>query len=223
MLLPLLVAAAHAQGLQGAVGASSDDVFRGISQSDGDPSAQVDLHVTATQWYAGGSAEVVRGAGSPLGPELIAYAGYLYALQSNALAASLTLRHYDYPTFNRRYDELAASLSWRNALRATVTASPDTPQPLYSTYGRDVDAMAFSYEVVGQVPLPLGLYAQAGLGYYDLRRQISYGYGYGDAGLGYQWRAWQLDLRYVATDPRIRRFYRTAAAPRLLASILWTF
>ncbi|MGH8142099.1 MAG: TorF family putative porin [Steroidobacteraceae bacterium] len=230
MLLTLVCAAAHAQGLHGALGASTDDEFRGISQSDGDPSAQADLHVTATHWYGGGSAEAVRGGASgSRGPELIAYAGYLYAAAGNALSAALTLRHYDYPTVDRRYDELAASLSWRNVVRATVTASPDTPPPLYrpynpySPYSRDGGAMAFSYEVVGQAPLPLGLHVQAGVGYYDLHRQIGYGYAYGSAGLGYQWRTWQLDVRYVATDNGIRRLYPLAAAPRLLASILWTF
>jgi uncharacterized protein (TIGR02001 family) len=180
-LLALLGSTARGDGLGGALGVSTDDVFRGLSQSNGQPSAQAELHYAETQWSAGISAEAVRGdRDERLGPEFTAFAGYEHVLADD-LGASVTLRHYDYSTFARRYDELAASVLWRTIIRATVTASPDTPSLQYQrygpygAYGMGGGDWAFSYEVDARVPLPPplppGLYADAGAGYYDVRRQ----------------------------------------------------
>ena len=245
-----VVPVVHGQGLGVAVGVSSDDRWRGLSQSAGDPSVQVDLHYIRTSWYGGGSAEAVRRPTDRLlGAELIVYGGYEWTW-SNQLSASLTLRHYDYPQFSRRYDELAASMLWGTFLRTSVTGSPDTPalqyagpamqssyryrDPRYSDPGygdpgygdpgyRGGRRLAFSYELAARLPLPFGLYAGAGIGYYDVHRQAGEGYGYGSIGVGGQWHDWDLDLRYIGTDARARALFGTAASSGLSATVLWNW
>jgi uncharacterized protein Gcw-chp len=136
-VLPLLLARlADAQSLGGSLGVGTDDVFRGLSQSDGQISPQGDLHAVLGPWYGGVSAEEVRrGVDQRASAELIAYAGYQQRLAED-WTGRVTLRHYDYPGDGLHgrydYDELALSLAWRERLIVTAVASPDT-------YFRDYD------------------------------------------------------------------------------------
>jgi hypothetical protein len=71
--------------------------------------------------------------------------------------------------------------------------------------------------------LPLGLSGVAGLGYYDLRRQIGTGYAYWSAGLERRWGRWAFDLRYVGTDTTARQHFEDDAGDRVVLSALWLF
>lgn len=225
-LLALLIRASWADALSGSLGVDSDDAFRGLSQNDGQASVQGDLHYSATQWYAGASAELVRrGVGAGRGAELIGYAAYQRSLGED-WSGALALRHYDYPGNARRseynYDELNLSLNWRQRLALNVSASPDTYAAAhdYRRYGRGA---AYSYEVSAHQPLPHSVFATVGVGYYDLTREVGGGYVYTNAGLGAQWRSWEFDLRYVWTDAAARRLFGSTAERRLIASALWFF
>jgi uncharacterized protein (TIGR02001 family) len=220
-----LAAVGHAQGLGGSLGLATDDVFRGLSQNKGRLSPQADLHELLGQGFAGVSAQAVRrGGNGALRAELIAYAGYQYRF-SNDWSGRVTLRHYDYPGNSLRsrydYDELGLSVGWRERLILSAIASPDTySQDYHGNYG---SGKAFSYELVGRQPVPLGLYAVAGVGYYDLRRQVGAGYAYWSAALEHRWHAWAFDLRYVGTDATARHHFDEDAGDRLVLSAFWLF
>jgi len=223
--LLLLARLVDAQSLGGSLGIATDDVFRGLSESYGQISPQADLHAVLGPWYAGVSAEEVRrGLDERAGPELIAYAGYQQRLAEDWTGRA-TLRHYDYPgdALHGRYnyDELALSLAWRERLIVTAVASPDT-------YFRDYDGnygsgAAWCLELSGRQPLPLGLSGVAGVGHYDLQRQIGIGYTYWSAGVNRRWGAWVVDLRYVGTDAIARHHFEDLAGDRAVLSAFWLF
>jgi uncharacterized protein (TIGR02001 family) len=220
-----LSSSAWCQGLGGSVGVATDDMFRGLSENNGQISPQADLHALLGSWYGGLSAEEVR-RGTDRGPgaELIAYAGIQQRL-GEAWTGRVTLRHYDYPGNALRsrynYDELALSVAWRERLILTAIASPDTYFRDYP--GNFGSGAAYCFELAGRQPMPLGLSAVAGVGYYDLRRQIGTGYAYWSAGLNRRWGAWAFDLRYVGSDATARQHFQDLASDRLVLSAFWLF
>jgi uncharacterized protein (TIGR02001 family) len=222
----LYVAASQADGLGGAVGAASDQVLRGLTESYHQVSWQGDLHYAQRGWVGGVSAYGVRrGQDDSASVGLTAYAGFQQPLGQD-WQASVMLRHYDYPGYSRRntynYDEAAVMASWRERIFASVTASPDTYA--FSYYGGFGRGRAFTYEFSARQPLPWWqLSADAGGGYDDLHRQIDLGYFYWSAGISKQWRSFNLDLRYIGTDERARENFQVLATNRLVFSALWMF
>ncbi len=225
VLLLLAARLGQAQGVGGALGLATDDVFRGLTLNDGQLSPQVDLHDVLGQWYGGLSAGGVRrGHEAAAGAELIAYAGYQYRMGED-WTDQVTLRHYDYPGNPHRtrydYDELGLSFAWRERLVLTVIGSPDTYSADYQgNYG---SGAAFCYELAARQPLPYALSATAGVGYYDLQHQIGTGYAYWSAGLQRRWRSWAFDLRYVGTDGTARDHFEHDAGDRAVLSVFWLF
>ena len=223
--LLLLVSISHADGLGGDIGIASDEVLRGLTQSDHQASPEVDLHFALSGWSAGATAiEVRRGAYDSVRAGLIAYLGYQYRF-SDEWSAGLVARHYDYPGYRYRndydYEEGALSVSWRGLISASVTASPDTF--FADRLGHSGSGAAYAYELAGRLPLAHGFSANAGVGFYDLDRQIGTGYAYGSAGIGKQWHAASFDLRYVGTDGTAKRRFGGYAENRLLFSVLYLF
>jgi uncharacterized protein (TIGR02001 family) len=225
IVLLSLAAVGRAQGFGGSLGLATDDVFRGLSQNNGQISPQADLHAIVGQGYGGVSAqEVRRGNNKGASAELIAYAGYQLRF-GEEWSSRVTLRHYDYPGNSLRsrydYDEMGLSVGWHERLILTAIASPDTySQDYRGNYG---SGAAFSYEFVARQPLPRGLYAIAGVGYYDLRRQVGNGYAYWSAALEHRWQAWVFDLRYVGTDATAKYHFEDDAGDRLVLSAFWLF
>jgi uncharacterized protein (TIGR02001 family) len=223
--LALLPAPAAVGEVDGSLGASNDNVFRGLTLSDGQASLFADAHVLANQWFLGLSAESVRHDPDPsAGAQVIAYGGYLQPL-GDSWSAAVELRHYDYPGNSQRsrydYDELSTTVSWQQRLTLAVIASPDTYAVAgYERYGRGA---AFAFELSAQQPLRYAVSAEAGVGYYDLQQEVGAGYAYWDAGLSRQWRAWQLAVRYVGTDATAHRLFGTQAGDRVVASLQWFF
>jgi uncharacterized protein (TIGR02001 family) len=215
----------HADGFGGDAGFASDDVLRGLTESDHQLSPQLDLHYGIAGWYAGVTAVGVRrGIDRSFGAGLTAYAGYQRQFAQD-WSASVSLRHYDYPGYQQRadydYDEVALSLGWRERLLATVTASADVYA--FDYMGHNGRGAAYSYELSGRQPLPWGLALNAGAGYYDLNQQIGAGYLYWSAGVATQWRAFNLDLRYVGTNDTAKQRFQQFAENRLVFSALWLF
>jgi uncharacterized protein (TIGR02001 family) len=224
-LLLLLASVCHADGLGGDVGIASDEVLRGLTQSDHQASPEADLHYNLSGWYAGASAmEVRRGAYDSPGVGLVAYLGYQYRF-SDDWSAGLTARHYDYPGYRYRnnydYEEGVLSVSWRDLITASVVASPDTF--VADRHGHYGSGAAYSYEIGSRLPLAYGFCANAGLGFYDINRQIGTGYAYGSAGISKQWHSVNFDLRYIGTDDTAKRRFGSYAENRLLFSVLYLF
>jgi uncharacterized protein (TIGR02001 family) len=224
----LWAASAQAQGLGGALGAASDDVYRGVSRSEGAPSVQADVHDAFGRGYLGVSAESVRrGRDDHASAQLLLYASY-EPLLTDTWSGALQLRRYQYPLEGGRaqfnYDELALTLQWRERLTASVVLSPDTYA--FAAYGGRTTSgsgSAYDYALFWHQPLPAGWAAGAGVGYYDLRGAIGTGYTYWSSNLTYAWRGWSVDLRYIGTSERARELFGERAGQRLVAAVLWSF
>lgn len=225
VVLLLLASACRADGFGGDVGVASDEVYRGLSQSDHQLSPQADLHYSRWGIYGGVSAVGVRrGPNASVGAGLIAYLGYQQRFGDD-WSASVAARHYDYPGYNPRslydYDEFALSAAWREQIVASVMASPNVYfYDFYGNYGR---GPAYTYELSGRQPVGRGFSVNAGGGYYNLHSQIGTGYAYWSAGMGKQWRSWDFDARYVGTDSTARARFGQFAENRVVLSALWLF
>jgi hypothetical protein len=130
LLAMLVTIASRGADVEGSLGASSDNVFRGLSLSDGQPSLLADVHASDPQWFGGLAADMVR-----LEPrdfteaQAIGYLGYQHPL-GQSWNSTWSVRHYDYPGAPDRsryhYDELAAALSWQDQLFVQLIGSPDS-------------------------------------------------------------------------------------------------
>jgi uncharacterized protein (TIGR02001 family) len=228
LLTALLCAPASAQRIGGDFGVATDNVFRGVSRSAGEPSAQLDLHDAYEGGYFGVSAESIRrGRDEHTALELLLYAAYR-PLITDAWTGTLEVRRYQHPgepgreQFN--YDELALILDWRARLTATVVLSTDTYAfTSYQGQIRTGSGSAYDYALLWRQPLPAGFAAAAGLGYYDLRGAVGAGYAYGDVGVSYARGRWSLDLRYIGTSEGARELFGNLAGERLVAAAVWSY
>jgi uncharacterized protein (TIGR02001 family) len=229
-LAALLLAApgaTRAQGWGGSVGLVSDYVYRGLSLSANDPAGQADLHYRAASgWYAGLWASSVRRLNFySTSAEFDPYVGWQWR-PGGRWSAGLAAVHHDYPWDNPgrhyNYEELSATAGYADRAFLTVSFSPDASVETRYRFvaGRAVPA----YDLALRQPLPRGLTLEAGIGYRDLRWAVDSGYAYGNAGLGWDWRALHLDLSWIGTNGQARRlFYEDMAVRRLVGSVQWHF
>jgi uncharacterized protein (TIGR02001 family) len=224
LLAVLVMHAGRGADFQGSLGASSDNVFRGVSLSDQQPSLFADVHASGTQWFGGVAADSVRlSPHERTSAQVIGYLGYQYPLE-DGFRSAWSVRHYDYVSaFRNRYDydELDATLSWQDRLFAHLIASPDTYE--VGEYRRHGRGAAFAAELSGRQPLPYGLAAQLGVGYYDVRQEVGAGYAYWSAALSKQWDQWSFTVSYIGTDGTAQRLFGTLADQRVVGSVVWTF
>ncbi|TKC81317.1 hypothetical protein FAZ69_28735 [Trinickia terrae] len=190
--------AAASSDWQFEAGVETENITRGMDISDRKPS----VHAAAT-WYpgsgffAGTSVSSIRSpGGSQTGAKFVTDAGYTWRL-GNDWGAQVALSDYRFTripyAYRIDYDELVLSAGWRDSIFASIGFSPNTGM------GPSPRSWAVAYDLVGRVPLSHGFSATAGIGYYDLRQEVGGGYAYGNAGLTYQYHAWQFDVSYVAT------------------------
>lgn len=232
--LPALLAAmlapavqAQTQGWGGSLGATSDYVYRGVTQSDNLPAAQADLHYYgASGWFAGlWSSTVKRFPDAPVTAQFDAYLGYGWPLTSDWTTRVFAV-HHEYPWNNPHhqynYDELSGTVAWSDRAALTVAFSPDFS--VQGPYDNASGRAALSYDLSLHQPLYRALSANAGLGYEDLRWVVGSGYVYWNAGLGYDFGRVQLDLSYIGTNGYARGlYYPGQAVNRLVAGVLWHF
>jgi uncharacterized protein (TIGR02001 family) len=216
-----------ADGFGGALAITSDYVFRGISQSNGQPALQGDIHYSSPRgWLAGVWASTVE-----LNPlegrtsEVDAYAGYRWLLGAD-WSAKLTGVHYDYPQNSQitdyDYNEVIGSLGFRDNLFFNVAWAFDASRYYTSVYAKNQNAL--SYEVAAEVPLRFALVAQLGVGRYEIPSLTGVGYSYWNAGIRYQWRAWHASVSYIGTSRQAEElFFGHVAGDRVAATLMWRF
>lgn len=206
---------------------TSDYVYRGVSQTQGEPAVQTDLHYQAGRGWAAGAwasaADVDRHESAAL--EVGLYLGRDWMLNRD-WDARVSLTHYAYPNDARllRYDhdELTGTLSYRSRLFATIAWSPNASR--YSN-GRVVqDQRAVSYELTAAQPLNSQWSASAGIGYYDLPAALQAGYWFWNVGLACVLGRTQLALSYIDTSrPATDAFGYPLAGSRWVGSLAWRF
>lgn len=118
----------HAGTYSGMVAVTSDYVFRGISQSRGDPAVQAGAsYATHAGWYASAWGSTVRFAPAlDANLEIDLVAGWAGAV-SDRWSADLNVTHFRYPgtAIDSDYTEIIASLAFDGRYRAMLGWSPD--------------------------------------------------------------------------------------------------
>jgi uncharacterized protein (TIGR02001 family) len=211
----------------GEITATSDYIFRGISQSNGHAAAQIDLHASTP----GGN--FVGGWASTLDEndyELQLYVGHRFDL-TPAWSATLTAVDYTYFRHSRAssddYQELSASLSFLDRWSVSATVAPNAVR--YWKGWRAGRHPAYVADATGQWPLVGRVFVTGGVGYYYLSGSSlpgsgGTGYSYGNAGLAYEQQSWRLDVGYFFTDERAQELFPYPRANnRLAATLSWHF
>jgi uncharacterized protein (TIGR02001 family) len=215
----------------GQIAVTSDYVFRGVSQSDGHPAVQGSLaygglsgfylgawasSLDQNDWYyPAGAADV----------EIDVFAGYARPL-SDHWSAEVQATGYIYPAegevVSYDYAELEVALSYREALRLSVAWSPDAA--LVTREGLIEDGRSFATELSLHQPLNRWLSLVAGIGYRDIERASTGGYGYWNAGFTAQKGSLSIDLAQYGTDGNGRDLFGSHnAGSRTAVSVAWAF
>jgi uncharacterized protein (TIGR02001 family) len=215
----------HAQSWHGSLAATSDYVYRGISQTQGDGAVQADLHYQGeTGGFAGAWASSVDDRYDALGRlELDLYAGWNWQLAAD-WTTRLAYVRYLYPDatgdVDYEYGELSARLAWRDRAVGSVAWSPDAVHGSPSGYGRRGNA--FAYELVLRQPLGTRFGVTLGGGWYEQYYGIDYGSW--NVGLDCQLGPFGLALaRFATTDEARATLGSEAAGARWAFTALWRF
>lgn len=212
--VPLLAGAADGPW-SASVGATTDYVFRGVSQTYDSGALQLGANYQSPQgWFAGAWTSNVDPY--PFGAtafELDLYGGIRRPL-GDEFNATVSYTHYQYVDDSRpsryNYDEIALSVSYLDEVVATVSYQPDST--LYSDLGLANRRPSVAYELALRYPLPAGFALNAGAGYYDLQRLFGVHYVAGDAGLQYVYRQVTFELTRFYADPTVKRLFEDASA-----------
>jgi uncharacterized protein (TIGR02001 family) len=199
----------------GSIGATTDYVYRGVSQTHDSGALQLGANYQSSQgWFAGTWGSNVDPY--PFGASAIEvdlYAGIRRPLGEN-FNATLTYTRYQYLDDPRRehydYDEFAVSASYLDILVATLSYQPDST--LYSDLGFARRRASLAYELGARWPTSRGFALVAGGGYYDLSRLFGVKYWAADAGVQYVYRRLTLELTRYFADPAVSRLYEEASA-----------
>jgi uncharacterized protein (TIGR02001 family) len=217
----------------GAAAVTSDYIYRGVSESDGHGALQGDLHLSSAGgtylgvWASSRDRNLEPGASAVLD----LYLGQHFELGTN-WDASLSGRSRYYlgaseyePSAD--YQEFSAALTYLDRWSVSVTAIPNAVR--YWVFMRLSRAPAYVADTSAQWLIGRHFFVTAGAGYYHSTGtgagiERATGYAYGNAGVGYEWRSWRLDLGYfIAQDAARRSFPYPIAHSRLAATLAWHF
>jgi uncharacterized protein (TIGR02001 family) len=226
-LILLSATSAHARdGFGGSVAVTTDYLYRGLSQTRGEPALQGAVQWTSSAgWNVGLWASTVEFA-PDLGPR---FEVDLHAARSWALGSDWSVQvgwvHYAYPDddgFDYDYDELTASLSFQQRLTLNIAWSPNTTQ--FGNHEIVREKQAVAYELTGMQPINSRLSLCAGAGYYDVSELFGVGYWYWNVGVTFMWDALQVDVMRIDTDATAEELYAyPASGGRWTAALSWRF
>ena len=217
-LLGCVAAASHAaDGLSGSLGATTDYVHRGISQSDGHAALQASLvYWHPSGFYAGAWGSTLH-RGVPYGYESM-YGERTYGTRTSHVEVDLfagfsapigtdwtmdlKVVSYLFPDdpapVDYDYVELSAGVAWRQRLFASLSVAPRTTWIARAGGGRDRTAM--DGEVSWRQPVGAWFAMAAGAGYRQLLVPGRNGYFYGSASAALQLRHGSVELGWFTTD-----------------------
>lgn len=188
--------AASAAEVGGGVTLTSDYLFRGVSQTLGQPAMQgyVDVGFESGLYaYAWATNVDFVPDGAPddsANMEVDLALGY--AREFGHWALGVEFVRYSYPHNEAGYDylELVATLAFDETWRASAGFSNDV-------FGSGANGLYFA--IGADVALPAGLVFSADAGYYDLSAAYAARYSYVDLGLSRTFDAFEVTLDYVDT------------------------
>lgn len=220
-LLP--ASSAHAGDVTGSLAVTTDYIYRGLSQTAGNPAAQagVQFHSPAG-WNAGlwgSSVDFQNGSG--VAYELDLHTGYSWSLSPD-WSMQLGYVHYAYLDDNDAgydYDEVSASVSYQQWATASIAWSPNTSKHTYWGFISEKQALAYEFSLLRPVTPRWSLCG--GVGYYDLSDLVDTGYWYWSAGIAFSWQGMQIDLLHIDTDSTAARLFDGGS--RWTAALTWRF
>lgn len=203
------------QDLSGSIGAATDYIYRGVSQTNGDPAVQGGLLLQlAPGWRAGvwsSTVDMNRDERSGYQVDLHATRSWLWGEDWSA-ALGVTHREYlgERGAVDYDHDELSAALSFQGRATASVAWSPNA-----SIYWRGpTRGRAVTYELTLQQPLGARWSLFAGAGRYDLDDLVGDAYEYWSAGVTFTWTALQLDVACIGADRTAQSVFRDRSVRR---------
>jgi uncharacterized protein (TIGR02001 family) len=213
----------------GSVDLTSDYIYHGLSESQGNPALQGDIHyrsdsgAAAAENFIGLWGSTISRSATGGTYELNAYLGRTFLINSDS-SATLSYVHYAYPDDHGKprydYDEFAAGWAYQDRLFATIAWTPDTARYAERESGRCCRTL--SYDIALHQSLGHALTLSAALGYDEL--DGASGYAYWNGGIAYSIGSWQLDLSYFAMQRRAESLYGPVlAGDRLVGTIVWRF
>ncbi|MGY1408926.1 MULTISPECIES: TorF family putative porin [unclassified Luteimonas] len=211
-------ASAHAAELTGSAALTTDYVFRGISQTQGDPAMQAGARLAAASGLYGAVwGSTVEFAGDTGASSEIDYVLGWGGSLADDWALDVSVTWFDYPGSRAEldYPELVGTLTLRDAWWLTVGFSPD----VFASDGNGVYA-----QLGGKFPVNDALRLEAAVAHYDL--DDAYGDSYSHAQLGAVWAfKAPLELRVTAhgTDASAKTLFPGLAGTRIEAALQASF
>jgi len=213
----------------GSLDVTSDYIYHGLSQSDGDPAIQGDVHyrsesgAAAAENFIGLWGSTTGRAATGGNYELNAYVGRTFLIDFDSSATAKYV-HYAYPdvhgTPHYDYDELSGTWAYEDRLFLTVAWTPNSPH--YSEYAVGLCCRVLSYNAAVHQSLGRAFTLSAALGYDELRGIP--GYAYWNAGVAYDIGAFQLDVGYFGLQPRVEyRYSEMLAGSHWVGTLVWRF
>ncbi|HRP35025.1 MAG TPA: TorF family putative porin [Gammaproteobacteria bacterium] len=193
-------AAVHAEDgwwIGGSLTATSDYVFRGVSQTDEGPAVQAGLDIGyGAGFYAGiWASNVDFDQPDGIDMELDFFVGYVFGLTDDA-TLDLSVARYTYPGsnpgFDIDYNEFTAILGFAERYSATVAYAND-----YVNTGES----AFFYQLAADAPLgETGFNFRLAAGFNDISRAAGSDYWDYQLGINRSWGNFSADLSYFDTS-----------------------
>jgi uncharacterized protein (TIGR02001 family) len=198
VLLSAAISPAWSAELSGYLVVTTDYVWRGVTQSDGDPAVQLggDIAFNSGIYVGlwGSTIDINNGGDRQRDIELTYYLGYSRDISTRwSLGASVVV--YTYPgqtgVVDYNYEEVMLTANYDDRLWFEYAYSPD----LYNT-GFD----SHNVEIFTEWPAGKHLVVGAGAGYYDVSNFVGDGYAYWELGVTRPIGRLDIDLRYHDTS-----------------------
>lgn len=215
----------------GSVVATTDYVYRGLTQTDHGAAAQGDVHLRGWGGWFGG----IWGSTAFSQPELAnkselnIYLGHAWTLTPD-WAVNVHYARYVYAgdgPYSRYYyddyDEIQAAVSFQTRAKLSIALAPDIQR--YSLSSARLDrGNQWSFEGAFRHPLRRGFSLTAGMGYYDLHDLFAATYWAWSGGLEFTHRQLQLNLTHFSTDDSAQRMFGSQTADgRWALTAAWRF
>ena len=121
--------------------------------------------------------------------------------------------------FNNDYQELSTALSYLDSFTVTVAVIPN--DVLYHWGERDGRYFAYTGDAATQLPLIGRLFFTGGIGYFNANGRD---YGYGNAGLAFEYKSLRVDAGYYYAQDRAGPLFPYGrAGSRFVGSVSWHF
>lgn len=198
------------------VAVSSNYLVHGRTRSSNEPALQGHLGTSSDRgWSVGVWASSVKLHPGP-GPreEIDLYIAKDWQLARDWRVGSQLTRYEfrgDAPYLSYDYTELAASISFRDAVSASVALAPD-----YSAYSSSLGLarrrVLMTWELSGRHAVNRQLQLTAGIGRADLEDLFGAAYWYWSGGGELAWRRFSLGVSYIGADDTARRLFGSPQA-----------